>query len=243
MPDPSRLCLLDNRSEKNYDCQWISFGKKGIRKMANRKDYSKAEQIFMRNVPGTTDILKQKTVGIAGLGGLGSNVAVSLVRSGVGRLILADHDVVEFSNLNRQVYILEDVGKKKTDALASYLKKINPELILEPHQVRLTPRNIDSIFHGADLLIEAFDQAREKAWLIESWCGLFAERPIIVASGLAGYGRTEQLRVERSGNIYICGDGKSDSKIGLNAARVALVANMQANVAVEILIDRFSGNP
>lgn len=192
--------------------------------------------IFQRNVPGTTDILKTKTVGIAGLGGLGSNVAVSLVRSGVGRLILVDHDVVELSNLNRQFYFLEDVGKKKTDALSGYIQRINPEVVLETHWVTLNRRNTGGLFRDADLLIEALDRAEEKAWLIESWCGFFPDRPIVVASGLAGYGRTAQLRVERSGNIYICGDGKSESKMGLNAARVALVANMQANVAVEILL-------
>lgn len=209
--------------------------------MPGDKGPSKLEQIFQRNVPGTTDILKRKTVAVAGLGGLGSNVAISLVRSGVGRLILADHDLVELSNLNRQSYFLADVGKRKTDALVRYLNDINPELILTAHWITLTRMNIGEIFKEADLLIEAFDMAEEKAWLIETWCSLFSDRPIIVASGLAGYGKTDELRVERSGNIYICGDGKSDSKMGLNAARVALVANMQANVAIEVLIDQELG--
>jgi sulfur carrier protein ThiS adenylyltransferase len=199
---------------------------------------SKTEQIFQRNVPGTTDILRQKTVAIAGLGGLGSNAAISLVRCGVGKLIVVDHDLVDLSNLNRQFYFLEDVGKKKTDALVRYMKKINPELILDAHWITLTKTNICEIFEQADLLIEAFDKAEEKAWLIETWCNCFADRPIIVASGLAGYGKTDQLRIDRSGNIFICGDGISDSKMGLNAARVAMVANMQANVAVEILINQ-----
>ncbi|MCK4835849.1 MAG: sulfur carrier protein ThiS adenylyltransferase ThiF [Candidatus Aminicenantes bacterium] len=203
-----------------------------------REGQPKTSQIFQRNVPGTTDILLNKTVAIAGLGGLGSNVAVSLVRCGVGKLIVADHDVVELSNLNRQFYFLKDVGKKKTDAIAGYLKKINPELILDTHWIILNQTNVCDIFKEADLLIEAFDKAEEKAWLIETWCGCFADRPIIVASGLAGYGKTDLLRVERSGNIFICGDGKSDSSMGLNAARVAVVANMQANVAVEILISQ-----
>ncbi len=206
--------------------------------MPMREGQPKTSQIFQRNVPGTTDILLNKTVAIAGLGGLGSNVAVSLVRCGVGKLIVADHDVVELSNLNRQFYFLKDVGKKKTDAIAGYLKKINPELILDTHWIILNQTNVCDIFKEADLLIEAFDKAEEKAWLIETWCGCFADRPIIVASGLAGYGKTDLLRVERSGNIFICGDGKSDSSMGLNAARVAVVANMQANVAVEILISQ-----
>lgn len=209
-------------------------------KMPGNKKPSGTEQIFLRNVPGTREILKGKTVGIAGLGGLGSHVAISLVRSGVGSLILADHDVIEPSNLNRQGYFLKDVGKKKTEALARYLKEINPEVVLAAHWLKLTPLNMGGIFKQADLLVEAFDRAEDKAWLIEAWCGLFPQRPIIVASGLAGYGKTGALKVVRSGTIFVCGDGESDSGMGLNAARVALVANMQANVAVEVLVDQIS---
>ncbi len=203
--------------------------------MTKNQEFKNIAQIFKRNVPGLTDILSKKTAGIAGLGGLGSNVAVSLVRSGLGKLIVADYDTVELSNLNRQFYFLEDIGKKKTEALAVYLKKINPGLILDAHWIKLNRKNVCNVFKGANILIEAFDKAEEKAWLIEAWSECFPEKPIIVASGLAGYGKTDLLRVERSGNIFICGDGKSDSSLGLNAARVAIVANIQANVAIEIL--------
>ncbi len=203
--------------------------------MTKNQEFKNIDQIFKRNVSGLTDILSKKTAGIAGLGGLGSNVAVSLVRSGLGKLIVADYDTVELSNLNRQFYFLEDIGKKKTEALAVYLKKINPGLILDAHWIKLNRKNVCKVFKGANVLIEAFDKAEEKAWLIETWSECFPEKPIIVASGLAGYGKTDLLKVERSGNIFICGDGKSDSSMGLNAARVAIVANIQANVAIEIL--------
>lgn len=194
--------------------------------------------IFQRNVPGITGILLQKKVGIAGLGGLGSNAAVSLVRSGVGKLILADFDDVEFSNLNRQFYFLADVGKKKTQALSQHLNHINPGIQLELYTGKLTRKNIPFIFNEADLLIEAFDRAEDKAWLIEIWADRFPDRPIVCASGLGGYGNTGSLKVVQSGNIYICGDGESDMCLGLSASRIAIVANMQVNVAVEILINR-----
>ncbi len=196
------------------------------------------QSIFERNVPGITGILKKKKVGIAGLGGVGSNVAVSLVRSGIGSLVIADFDRVEVSNLNRQHYFLDDVGKRKVDALARQLRNINPELILCLHAGKLDQNNIISVFKEVDLLIEAFDKAEDKSWLIEKWCENFPGKPVICASGLGGYGNTESLKVMKSGNIYICGDGQSEMSLGLSASRVAIVANMQANTAVELLVGR-----
>ena len=96
----------------------------------------KKQKLFERNVPGTLEILQKSTVGIAGCGGLGSNAAVSLVRAGIGKLILADHDVVEESNLNRQYYFQSDIGKKKVEALTYHLKAINPEIKLEQLTIR-----------------------------------------------------------------------------------------------------------
>ena len=195
------------------------------------------EEIFKRNVPGVRDILLKKTVAIAGCGGLGSNAAVALVRAGIGALIIADIDLVELSNLNRQYFFMDDVGKRKTDALAVYLRAINPGLNLVTHFIELTPKNVPKLFKEADLLIEAFDRAERKAWLIEAWCTHFPDRPVICASGLAGYGNTAALRVKRSGNIVICGDEESDMSMGLTSSRVAIAANMEANVAIEILVN------
>ena len=192
--------------------------------------------IFDRNVPGTTEVLQKSVVGIAGCGGLGSNAAVSLTRAGAGTLILADRDSVELSNLNRQCYFRSDIGKPKTEALARHLSEINENIRLVLHRVELTPENIMHIFGEADLLIEAFDQAESKRWLIEAWCSAAGNRPIIVGSGLGGIGRTGDLKVRSSGNIYICGDEQSSSEEGLCAPRVSAVANMQANTAIELLM-------
>jgi sulfur carrier protein ThiS adenylyltransferase len=182
-----------------------------------------------------TECLQRATIGIAGCGGLGSNAAVTLARAGIGRLILADPDIVEASNLNRQHFFQPDIGKAKVDALADHLRAIQPEIRLVTHRLELAPANVPEVFREADLLVEAFDRAENKHWLIEAWCRAFPQRPIIVASGLAGCGRTNALRVRSSGNIHVCGDGESDMSLGLCAARVAIVANMQANVAIELL--------
>ena len=196
--------------------------------------------IFGRNVPGSTAVLQQRTVAVAGCGGLGSNAAVALTRAGIGRLILIDHDVVEPSNLNRQHFFLDDLGKLKVEALAAYLRRIQPgiDLDLWPHQ--LTPTDVAGLA-AADLLLEAFDRAESKRWLLEAWCAAFPERWVVGASGLSGLGRTEALTVRRSGRIIMCGDFDSDMAAGLCAPRVAMVAAMQANVAIECLVGAAGG--
>jgi sulfur carrier protein ThiS adenylyltransferase len=194
------------------------------------------EKIFERNVPGTRGILAQRTVAVAGCGGLGSNAAVALARAGIGKLIIADCDVVELSNLNRQYFFLSDVGKKKTEALAAHLLNINPQLKVETIFTELAKENVCDLFKEADLLIEAFDRAESKEWLIETWCTHFPGRPIVCASGIAGYGNTGTLIVRRSGNIVMCGDFESDMSMGLTSSRVAMAANMQANEAIDILV-------
>jgi len=194
------------------------------------------QEIFIRNVPNMTEKLNQATIGIAGCGGLGSNIAVSLVRSGIGKLILADFDKVEASNLNRQHFYQSDIGKNKTEALAMHLKNINPAVDLEIHQTKLTAESAMEIFSSVDIMIEAFDRAESKKWLIESWCKNFPKKPIICGSGLADYGKFDLLKIRKAGNIYLCGDETSDMSIGLCAARVAIVSAMQANLAIEILM-------
>jgi len=183
-------------------------------------------------------ILKESTVGIAGAGGLGSNAAMLLARAGIGRLIIADFDVVEPSDLNRQFYFLDQIGLPKVVALEQNLKKLNPYSIYEMHNVRVTPDNVKEIFSPADLLIEAFDRAEEKQMLIEQWLTHFPRKPIIAASGLAGYGGNNKLRQRKLGNLYICGDQATecDECTAPMAPRITVVAAMQANLAIELLV-------
>jgi len=198
-------------------------------------------RLFERNVPGSTEVLARCTIALAGCGGLGSNAAIALARSGVGRLILVDSDAVELSNLNRQHFFQADLGRPKVEALADHLKAINPAIELALHTKRMQREDVFHLFAAADLLIEAFDLAESKKWLIEEWCSLFPDRPIICASGISGLGHTESLTVRRSGNIVLCGDEWSEMAQGLCAARVGIVANMQANLAIELLMSK--GDP
>ena len=182
-------------------------------------------------------VLRQSSVGIAGAGGLGSNAAVALARAGIGRLVIADFDKVEPSNLNRQQYFIDQVGERKVEALRENLLAINPYSLYEIHDVRITRRNAAKIFARVDVLVEALDKAEAKEMLIEASLSKFPGRPIVAASGLAGYGCNSRIRSRRLGNLYICGDESSQCPKGVSpmAPRVALVAAMQANLVVELL--------
>jgi sulfur carrier protein ThiS adenylyltransferase len=184
------------------------------------------------------DKLKTRSAGIAGAGGLGSNCAAALVRVGIGRLIICDFDFVEETNLNRQFYFHDQIGQPKVEALRTNLLRINPSLDLEIHQVRLNPDNIPALFEDVDLLFEAFDQADQKAMIIESALTTWPGRPLIIGSGMAGYGESDSIRLRSSGNLYICGDESSEIGIELPALapRVGMVANMMANAGIGLLL-------
>ncbi|NOZ35320.1 MAG: sulfur carrier protein ThiS adenylyltransferase ThiF [Chlorobi bacterium] len=183
--------------------------------------------------------LKYKTVGIAGAGGLGSNCAVALARSGIGKLIIADFDVVSESNLNRQYYFYDQIGQIKVNALKDNINRINPEVQISIHILKVDEYNIPYIFSECDIIIEAFDKAEEKKMLIETVLTEFPDKPIISGLGMAGFGDNNSLHSKQIENLYICGDEKSeisDNNPPL-APRVGIVSNMQANLVLEILLN------
>jgi sulfur carrier protein ThiS adenylyltransferase len=196
------------------------------------------EQFFSKHDPKIVAVLKDSIVGVAGAGGLGSTVAVSLARTGIGKLVIADFDKVEVSNLNRQQYFIDQVGKPKVEALLENLKKINPFSEYQIHYIKLDEKNIPVIYKNADIMVEAFDKAEMKKMLIETWITSFPDKPIIAASGLAGYGRNEILHVRKVDNLYLCGDEETELQEGISpmAPRAGIVANMQANLILELLL-------
>ena len=197
-----------------------------------------------RHTPGVHGKARRATVGIAGLGGLGSAVAVALARTGVGTLVLADFDVVEPSNLNRQQYFVDQLGRPKTEALAESLRRINPYVRLATHAVRLTPENVPAIFRDVDVLVEAFDRADQKAMLLDAFTAAFPDRPLVMASGLAGHGPGGTIAVRRLGrSVHLVGDGTSAAEPGrgLMAPRVGIAAHLQANTVLRLLLGEETG--
>jgi sulfur carrier protein ThiS adenylyltransferase len=184
--------------------------------------------------------LKKATIGIAGLGGLGSTVAIALTRAGIGRLIIADFDKIEPSNLNRQHYFIEQVGQYKVDALTENIKMINPDVKIKGHILKLTEDNVGQIFAGADAIAECFDKADQKQMLVQTVLTKMEKTVIVSASGLAGYGKSNQIQTRRvSGRLILVGDNESgtDTGLPLTAPRVWIAACHQANAITEILID------
>ena len=195
--------------------------------------------MMARHTPGVHQKVKKSVVGIAGLGGLGSAVAITLARIGVGTLILADFDVVEPSNLNRQQYFLHQIGMPKVEALKENLLKINPYVHIQLYNERLDRRNIERIFKEADVVVEAFDRADEKAMLINVVSEKMPDKYIVAASGVAGYGDNNEIETVRfSSRIFIVGDQKTAAQpgVGLMAPRVGIAAHHQANTVLRILL-------
>jgi len=185
------------------------------------------------------DHLKNFRVGIAGAGGLGSNCAASLARTGIGTLVIADFDRVEQSNLSRQYYFPDQTGMLKTEALKENLVRIRPEINVLTFQVKLDRKNIPSVFSGCDVIVEAFDRSDMKEMIVESVQNELPGIPLIVGSGLAGWGRNEILKLRKiDETLYICGDEMTEASDDLPpmAPRVGIVANLQANTVVEILL-------
>jgi len=181
---------------------------------------------------------ESSTVAICGLGGLGSNIAISLARAGVGKLILIDFDRVDVSNMNRQQYKVAQIGMEKTEGLRENLREIAPYIELESHFVKLEDSNYHRLLKDADVICEAFDVAEEKSKLVDFVMENMPEKYLVAASGMAGLATPNSIKTHRvTSHFYLCGDGESDvEKLGsLFAPRVMLCAAHQATTVLRIL--------
>ena len=195
--------------------------------------------IASRNSPELNLALSKAVIGVAGLGGLGSNIALSLARVGVKKLVLADFDVVEPSNLNRQQYFVRHIGMQKTQALKELINDVNPFVEVETHDIFLDEKNVASVFGECEILCEAFDNVVGKAMILNEAGASLKEKKIIGASGMAGYFSSNLIKtIKFAKNVYLCGDLTNEAKIGqgLMAPRVAICANHEANLAIRLLM-------
>ncbi len=183
--------------------------------------------------------LTKARVAIAGLGGLGSNVAFALARIGVGHLHLIDFDKVDITNLNRQQYFMRHIGMYKTDALRAELTDINPYLEIKTDCVKVTEENLPALFAQAGIICEAFDDPEAKAMLANGILELYPEKFLVAASGMAGYGESNAIHTRRiTEHFYLCGDEKTEPSCGngLMAPRVAICAAHEANLITELIL-------
>jgi sulfur carrier protein ThiS adenylyltransferase len=197
--------------------------------------------LVARHTPGVHEIVKKATVGIMGLGGLGSVVAGALARIGVGKLILADFDVVEPSNLNRQQYSILQIGIRKTKALKENLLQMNPFIVIETVDGRLTEESIPEVFKSTNVLAECFDDPTMKAAALRAVLTFMPGTGYVGASGLAGYGNNNVIKTKKiHDHVYIIGDETSAAGPGhgLMAPRVGIAAHHQANQILRILLGK-----
>lgn len=201
------------------------------------------EQIYNALIERHSLKIQQKlckgNVAIAGLGGLGSNVAILLARMGIGHLHIIDFDTVDITNLNRQQYFLEHIGMYKTDALKEQIIKINPYINILVDCVKVTEENIKQLFYKDDIICEAFDNPQTKAMFVSNILEYFPKKKLVAASGLAGYESSNIIHTRRvSKNFYLCGDEVTEisNDKSLMAARAALCACHEANMITRLIL-------
>ncbi|MBP5719059.1 MAG: sulfur carrier protein ThiS adenylyltransferase ThiF [Abditibacteriota bacterium] len=177
-------------------------------------------------------------VAVAGLGGLGSNIAVMLARSGVGHLFLVDFDVVDVTNLNRQMYRTKDIGRPQPEALVDMLGEITPYLDIKTRQIKVSPDNVKELFDGYPIVCDAFDKPDMKSMLVSELLRV-TKAVVVSGNGMAGFGDANDITTEKKlSRLYVCGDKKTDvgGGTGLMAPRVAVCAGHQANQVIRLIL-------
>ncbi len=194
--------------------------------------------MFARQPEHYTEKLQDAVVGIAGLGGLGSVVGENLVRAGIGKLVVADFDIVEPPNLNRQRYFIHQIGKPKVEAFKENMGQVSAFTKIEAYNIKISRENVD-IFKDCSVIVECFDNPEAKAMLVSAVREKLPQKVIVAASGVAGFHSEKTITVKKiSDKIYIVGDGKSEVSdgIGLVATRVGIAASIQSHLVVRIIL-------
>ena len=189
--------------------------------------------------PAERAVLEKVRIGVAGAGGLGSNCAMHLVRSGIRHLVVADFDVVGESNLNRQFFFRDQLGMKKVDALKANLLRIDPEADVQAVDVRLDAASTRELFEDCDIVVEAFDTVEAKTMILSTLMPLGMR--LVTASGLAGWGKSNAMRVRKMGaNVVVVGDGETGvaTDVAPASPRVGIAAAMEANAVVAWLLGK-----
>ncbi len=195
--------------------------------------------LCQRHGKALQDKLQKSKVAIAGLGGLGSNIAIGLARIGVGQLHLVDFDRVDLTNLNRQHYFIHHLGQYKTEALKKQIWEINPYIRVSTDCLKITASNVATLFSDADIICEAFDVPENKAMLVNTVLEQLPDKWLVSGNGMAGYGQSNSIQTKAiMSKFYLCGDTISSNEAQpLMAPRVAICAGHEANMVAELIIE------
>jgi sulfur carrier protein ThiS adenylyltransferase len=186
--------------------------------------------------PEQLALIQSKKIGMGGAGGLGSNCAMMLVRTGFKHMEIIDQDVIDPSNLNRQQFYAAEIGLPKVDTLKKRLLDINPDAHIIIHQAKWDEGNAGNFFKGFDFIIEAFDVTDWKYRFVQYYAPRFAV--IVSGVGMAGLSEKKPMTVKKMGNVYICGDRNTDSAQGHPpmAPRVTQCAAMMAEIILDLTL-------
>lgn len=210
------------------------------KEMQERISREQLDQAFDARFPEEMQTkLRNARVAVAGLGGLGSNIAVMLARSGVGELLLVDFDRVDVTNLNRQMYLIPQLGMPKAEALPEILYQINPYLTYRSVCIKVTPDNVKELFSEYPIVCEAFDKPDQKAMLVRELLMQCPKTIVVSGNGMAGYADANEIRTcQVMKRLYVCGDQSTDvgNGIGLIAPRVAVCAAHEANKVLQLIM-------
>lgn len=210
------------------------------KEMQERVSREQLDQAFDARFPEEMQTkLRNARVAVAGLGGLGSNIAVMLARSGIGELLLVDFDTVDVTNLNRQMYLIPQLGKPKAEALPEILYQINPYLTYRSVCIKVTPDNVKELFSEYPIVCEAFDKPDQKAMLVRELLMQCPKTIVVSGNGMAGYADANEIRTcQVMKRLYVCGDQSTDvgNGIGLIAPRVAVCAAHEANKVMQLIM-------
>lgn len=176
-------------------------------------------------------------VGIAGVGGIGSNVARLLAQAKVDQIKIVDFDNVEVSNLNRQFYKVSQEGMKKTHALEENLKQIYPEIGIEAVDMKIGPSDCLDLFSDCTIVVEGFDDKNLKKMIIEEFSQ--TDKILVSASGIAG-SSMDSIRVKKMGNCFITGDFQSDhEEHELFPPKIAMITAVMAGIVLDSIKDSY----
>ncbi len=178
------------------------------------------------------------TVGVAGCGGIGSNCSQNLVRCGFRRFLLVDYDTVEPSNLNRQFFFYDQIGKEKVEMLKNNLLMINPDLDIATVVDRVTPDNMREIFKECSVIIEGFDDPVAKREIVEGFIG--SNKLIVAVSGIAGSGNSDLIVTKKiNKNFYVVGDFRSEVSDTLPpySPYISIAAAKQADIVLNYFLN------
>lgn len=191
-------------------------------------------KVLARQDGGFNNKLGKARVLIFGAGGLGSNVAMMLARAGISTIDIVDFDYVEETNLNRQIYGVEDIGKSKVEACKDLICKAIPYANINIHLLKVNVQNLDYFLDLSNIFIEAFDKAESKSFIFDKFIGL-KDKYLISVNGIAGLDICESLKVKRFENITVFGDFESLEDKGLYSAKVMFYAALEAGETLKLI--------